>query len=135
MPQDSSSPEIFALLVDRDEDARHLYTAYLRTQACIVDEAVDGREALAKALSRRHDVIITETRVPGIDGYQLCALLRRDAYTQATPIIVVTGEPCESVTERASGAGATAILSKPCLPQVLWSTIRRLFESAHADDG
>src|SRR6266567_1167466 len=110
----SSSPDIFALLVDRDEDARRLYTEYLRAQACIIDEAADGREALAKALGRRHDVIITETRVPGIDGYQLCALLRRDAYTQTTPIIVVTGETCEGVIERASGVGATAVLPKPC---------------------
>src|SRR6266567_5891220 len=114
MPQDPSSPEIFALLVDRDEDARHLYTEYLRAQACIIDEAADGREALAKALGRRHDVIITETRVPGIDGYQLCALLRRDTYTQSTRIIVVTGETCEGVIERASGVGATAVLPKPC---------------------
>src|SRR5206468_8698053 len=51
--QRSSPPDIFALLVDRDDDARHLYTEYLRTQACIVDEAADGRDALAKALGRR----------------------------------------------------------------------------------
>src|SRR5436309_12174257 len=81
-----------ALLVDRDRDSLQMYAEYLRHLAYEVDEAEDGREALAKAISRRPHVIVTETQLPGIDGFRLCELLRADVSTQATPIIVVTGD-------------------------------------------
>src|ERR687887_638176 len=84
--------DIFALLIDRDDDTRRMYSEYLRVHDCLVEQAADGREALAKALARHHDVIVTETRLPGIDGYQLCDLLRRDEATEKTPIVVVSGE-------------------------------------------
>jgi CheY-like chemotaxis protein len=125
-------PDVFALLVDRDEDTRRMYAEYLRVHACIIEQATDGREALAKALARHHDVIVTETRLPGIDGYQLCGLLRRDEVTTTTPIIVVTGEAYSSDVDRAYRAGATVVLTKPCLPDILWSQIRRLLDASTA---
>ena len=54
--------------------------------------AEDGRDALAKALTGRYDAIVAETRLPGIDGYQLCQLLRRDPATLHTPILFVTAD-------------------------------------------
>src|SRR5439155_6632990 len=96
-----------ALLVDRDPDTRTLYSEYLRlTAACDVDQAEDGREALAKAFSRHPDVIITETRLPFINGFDLCALLRRDASTSTMPIIFVTGDAFETDMKRAERVGA-----------------------------
>src|SRR5438034_3312252 len=82
-----------ALLVDRDPDTRKMYAEYLRLSTpCDIDEAEDGREALAKAMTRHPDVIVTETRLPGINGFDLCTLLRRDTSTSAIPIIFVTGD-------------------------------------------
>jgi len=60
-----------ALIVDRDADTRKLYAEYLKLSACAVEEADDGREALAKAIARLPDVIISETRLPGITGIEL----------------------------------------------------------------
>jgi CheY-like chemotaxis protein len=122
--------DIFALLVDRDEDTRRMYSDYLKVHACIIEQAVDGREALAKALARHHDVIVTETRLPGIDGYQLCSLLRRDEATETTPIVVVTGEAYTADIDRAFRAGATDVLTKPCLPERLWSEICRVLNAS-----
>jgi CheY-like chemotaxis protein len=124
-------PDLFALLVDRDDDTRRMYSEYLRVHAFIIEQATDGREALAKALARHHDVIVTETRLSGIDGYQLCGLLRRDEATAATPIVVITGEAYASDIDRAYRAGATVVLTKPCLPEVLWAEICRMFESSN----
>jgi hypothetical protein len=44
-----------------------------------VHEASDGREALAKAITMVPDVIVSESRLPGMSGYDFCSLLRRDA--------------------------------------------------------
>jgi two-component system cell cycle response regulator DivK len=115
-----------ALLADRDDDTRQMYGAFLRALSVDLDEASDGREALAKALSRPHDVVVTETRLPGINGYELCQLLRRDMATKATPIIVVTAEAFASNLERARRAGADKVLVKPCLPDQLLMEMRRL---------
>ena len=81
-----------ALLVDKDQDTRHLYAEYLKLGNWRVDEAGDGREALAKAIALRPDVIVTERHLPGIDGVTLCDLLRRDLATSTIPIVFVTGD-------------------------------------------
>src|SRR5439155_14738543 len=90
-----------ALLVDRDPDTRKMYAEYLRLSACDVDEAEDGREALAKAIARHPDVIVTETRLPGINGFDLCLLLRRDPSTTRISIVFVTGDVFEADLRRA----------------------------------
>ena len=108
-----------ALLVDRDADTRHMYAEFLRQSACEIDEAEDGREALAKAIARHPDVIVTETRLSGISGIDLCRLLRTDPATSDIPIVVVTGDAFEADRARAQHAGADAVLVKPCLPERL----------------
>src|SRR6266850_7837405 len=80
------------LLVDRDGDTRRMYAAFLQLSQCRIEEAEDGREALAKAISYHPDIVITDTRLPGMSGFELCTLLRNDTLTQNIPIVVVTGD-------------------------------------------
>ena len=119
-----------ALLVDRDRDSRQMYAECLKHAAYDVEQAEDGREALAKAISHRPLIIITETQLPGIDGYRLCELLRADVSTQATPIIVVTGDADPPHILRAERSGADVVLTKPCLPDRLIAEIRRCLENS-----
>jgi len=121
------------LLVDEDPDTRRMYAEYLTlSTGCNILEAEDGRDALAKALTRHPDVIVTETRLPGLSGFDLCALLRRDSSTSAIPIIFVTADALESDVRRAKRAGADAVLTKPCLPEHLLAEIARLVEKSYA---
>ena len=125
----ASSPRrepLLALIVDRDDDTRQMYAEYLKLGNWRVDEASDGREALAKAISLRPDIIVTETRLPGIDGDTLCSLLRQDVATNAIPIVFVTGDVYPTAIERARAAGADVVLTKPCMPERLLSEMRRL---------
>src|SRR5437667_11853901 len=87
----SASGSVRALLVDSDDDTREMYAEYMRLASYDVEQATDGRQALAIAVSRRPNVVVTETQLPGIDGFNLCRLLRADQATSATPIVVVTG--------------------------------------------
>jgi two-component system, cell cycle response regulator DivK len=121
-----------ALLVDRDPDSRQIYAECLRQAAYEVEQAEDGREALAKAISQQPHVIITETQIPGIDGYRLCELLKAEASTQATPIIIVTGDAHPPDLLRAERSGADAVLTKPCRPERLLEEIRQCLETAMA---
>src|SRR5262245_15815130 len=119
-----------ALLVDRDADTRRMYSTYLQLSQCGIEEAQDGREALAKAISRRPDIIVTETHLPGISGFDLCTLLRRDSLTREIPIVVVTGDGFDSDVRRAHAAGADTVLVKPCLPETLFVEMQRLLNQS-----
>src|SRR4051812_23067848 len=107
-------PLPMVLFVDRDEDSRAMYAQYMRSENWTVEEAADGPEALAKALALRPDVIVTEIRLPGIDGFELCKLLRADFATRLVPIVVVTGDAYKRDVELARSAGASSVLVKPC---------------------
>jgi two-component system, OmpR family, phosphate regulon response regulator PhoB len=117
---------IVALLVDRDTDTREMYAEFLRQYGYEIEEALDGREALVKALSRRIDVIVSDTRLPGIGGLDLCKLLRRDSATATIPVVFVTSDTTDDDIQRASRAGATVVLPKPCLPGKLVSEIQQI---------
>ena len=114
-----------ALLVDRDVDTRLMYAEFLRPRGWDVDETDDGRDALAKALTRHPRVIVTETRLFGISGFDLCQLLRHDPDVAGTSIIFVTGDAFPADIRRARLVGADEVLVKPCLPQELSSAIAR----------
>jgi len=131
-PASSPADPTRALLADRDRDSRQMYSEYLRLASFDVYEAEDGREALAKAISRRPGIIITETQLPGIDGFHLCKLLRADLFTRATPIIVVTADTYPADLARAERAGADMVLTKPCLPEQLLAEIRRCLAKSAA---
>ncbi len=115
-----------ALFAEPHADTLVMYREHFQPACIEIEEAHEGREALAKALARSHDLIVTETRLRGIDGYDLCRLLRRDPATQATPIIVLTGDAFGRDVERAHRAGADSVLVKPCLPDVLLGEVQRL---------
>lgn len=103
-----------ALLVDPDADARRLYRVTLTTTGWDVDDAEDGREALAKAISSPPELIVTETRLPGMSGFDLCVRVRADLDIATTPILAVTSDGAD--IPRAINAGADRALIKPCLP-------------------
>jgi two-component system, chemotaxis family, response regulator PixH len=117
---------LLILLVDRDEDTRRLHTEYLRRMGSEVEEAQDGREALAKALARRPDAIVTATWLLGISGYDLCRVLRRDLATATVPIVVMTGEFADTDVRRATRAGATSVLTGVCSPDCLAREIQQV---------
>ena len=85
-----------ALLVDRDEDTRQMYAEFLEPCGWTIEQAADGGDALAKVLAHRPSVVVTETRLPVVDGFELCERLRREPSTQSIPIIVVTASNCRA---------------------------------------
>jgi CheY-like chemotaxis protein len=128
VPASSAVGGPHALVVDGDADNRALYRDALTLAGWRVTEASDGREALVQALLVKPWVIITELRLPLIDGISLCEILRRDHVTQAVPIVVVTGESRATELARAEHAGASAFLIKPCTPDVLLAETHRLVQ-------
>jgi CheY-like chemotaxis protein len=113
------------LLADPDSDTHPLYAQLLGLEETDITHAIDGRNALVKALEYPFALIITETRVPFLDGYSLCEILRHDGATITTPIMVVTADARPASLERALRAGADVALAKP-VTDVMSSEAHRL---------
>ena len=111
------------LIIDGDDDTRLLYRTILEPVAESILEAEDGAAGLAAAFEQHPDVVITETRLRRLDGYSLCERLKADPRTTSSLRLVVTGsaEPSDLVHARESGADR--MLTKPCTPEDLKSTV------------
>ena len=119
-----SAPRI--LVTDADLDIRALYRDSFTSAGYDVVEASDGREAIVKALMQPPALVITEIKLPLIDGYALCELLRRDRTTAHVPILVVTTETRPDEIDRALKAGADVVLIKPATIESILNEMRRL---------
>ena len=114
------------LLVDPDGDTRALYRRSLSAAGYAVDEAEDGRQALVKAVAGHPSFIVTETRLPFIDGYDFCQLVCCDRDMRNVRIVVLSGDAHPALIRRAWSAGADGVLVKPCLPERLIEELQRL---------
>ena len=96
------------LLVEDDLDGRRLYAEWLTGAGFQVQEAHNGLQALERAFDARPDVVVTDSHIPGIDGFELTRRLKQDPRTLDIPVLAVTGiVTFASDPGRAQRAGAT----------------------------
>ena len=82
------------LIVDDSETIVTFLRMILESEKYDVDTAADGAEGLAKAHQSLPDLIITDSIMPGMDGFALLHALRADPATEAVPVIMLTsGDP------------------------------------------
>jgi CheY-like chemotaxis protein len=80
------------LVIDDSDDARDAFATVLQLEGFTVEEARDGREGLEKAAQSPPDIIITDLRMPVMDGREMIRRLRADHRTCRIPIIAYSGE-------------------------------------------
>ncbi|MES2077460.1 MAG: EAL domain-containing protein [Pseudomonadota bacterium] len=101
------------LVADDDPVMRMLMLEMLGQVGLDVIEAEDGNQALAYYHSMAPDLVLLDVEMPGLDGFQVCAEIRRQESNATVPIVMVTGgDELESVTH-AYEVGATDFVSKP----------------------
>jgi DNA-binding response OmpR family regulator len=82
------------LIVDDSETVVNFLRMVLESEHYEVDTAADGNEGLAKAYQSLPDLIVTDSIMPGMDGFGLLRALRADPATEAVPVIMLTsGDP------------------------------------------
>jgi DNA-binding response OmpR family regulator len=114
-----AAPPQRVLVVDPDAQTRALYERSFTSAGLDVVHAADGREALTKALVHPPSLVVMELRLPLIDGFALCEILKRDLATTRTPILTVTAETRPVQLERIRRLGADEVLVKPVPLDVL----------------
>ena len=87
--------------------------------------ASDGFEALARVVERPPDLIFIDVMMPRLDGYQTCALLKKNERFRHIPVVMLTSK--DGVFDRARGAlvGCDEYLTKPFTKSELLETVAR----------
>ena len=120
----STSRRPTLLIADDSDDTREMYAELLRYEGFEVDTAVDGADAMRKAIVQPPDALVLDLTVPGLTGPEVAAGLKGDARTKHVRIVAVSGNEIPE-TKHGAEAGVDAYLVKPCLPEALIEAIAR----------
>jgi excisionase family DNA binding protein len=115
------------LVVDDEESIRELLARVLEMAEYDVDVAPDGPRALELLKDSSYDLLLTDLRMPGMDGLTVVREARR--YRADLPIIIITGYSSEASAIEALNLGVSGYLTKPFrVPRVLAAAARVLGE-------
>jgi excisionase family DNA binding protein len=116
------------LVVDDEEGIRDLLSKTLQLADYDVDLAEDGRSALDRLRVTPYDLLITDLRMPGVDGLTVIREARR--LKSNLPVIIITGYSTEATAIEAIDLGVQGYLTKPFrVPRVLNAAAKALGET------
>ena len=114
------------LVVEDVADLRAVVVAALtRVGGYEIIEAADGREAVAKAVSEKPDLILMDVNLPDISGIDAARAVKSNPRTAHIPIIAQTGWISSRWKAAALAAGMVAYLQKPASLELIISTIEK----------
>jgi two-component system chemotaxis response regulator CheY len=106
------------LIVDDAATVRMYHRKILEAAGYLVDEAVNGVEALERALTASYDLYLVDVNMPKLDGYGFLRELRSQPMAQA-PAVMISTEAEAHDRIQAYEAGANLYIIKPVRPEVL----------------
>ena len=112
------------LVVDDEDRIRRLLNMYLSREGYEIDEAIDGQEALEKALVNEYDCILLDLMLPEKDGLEVLEELREKK--KMTPVILLTAKGEESDRVTGFETGADDYIVKPFSPREVVLRVKAL---------
>lgn len=115
------------LLVDDETHIVNVLSVKLQNAGFRIACAMDGREAMRCVLNDMPDLIITDHKMPLMDGEALCDGLLQFERTREIPVIMLTGRSHElNVSEDGASTNIKAVISKPFSPRGIVSKVHEL---------
>lgn len=112
------------LVVDDEADLADLVSYNLRKEGFIVESASDGESALKKIKKGTYDLLILDLMLPGIQGIELCRILRNDPKNSGLAIIMLTAKGEEIDRIIGLEMGADDYMTKPFSPRELAARVK-----------
>lgn len=109
------------MFVDDEESVRLSWNRYLTQQGFEVTTADDGANAISKLQAGQVDVVVSDLRMPGVDGVQLLQWIHDERPN--TQFILLTGFGSEDVEKKVRDLGAFDYLNKPISPDTLAAVV------------
>ncbi len=116
------------LVVDDEPNLLRAVEAVLRGEGFEITTARSGREALVAVAGSLPDLIVSDVRMPGMDGFQLARKLRASAHSALVPIVFLTAK--DETEDRIEGfeSGVDVYLTKPFEPDELVAVIKSVLQ-------
>jgi two-component system cell cycle response regulator DivK len=111
------------LIVEDNPDNMLLTEMLLQSAGHTVLNAIDAEAGLTLARDERPDLILMDVQLPGMDGLEATALLKRDDATRAIPVVALTALAMKGDEERIRAAGCDGYIAKPMGIQEFLTTI------------
>jgi twitching motility two-component system response regulator PilG len=113
------------MVIDDSNTIRRSAEIFLQQAGCEVILAEDGFDALAKITDHRPDLIFVDIMMPRLDGYQTCALIKKNSRYRDTPVIMLSSK--DGLFDRARGrlVGSDEYLTKPFSKDALLAAVSR----------
>jgi signal transduction histidine kinase/CheY-like chemotaxis protein/HPt (histidine-containing phosphotransfer) domain-containing protein len=113
------------LIAEDDPTSRMVTEALLKKLSCVVDVAIDGREALHKVKTNDYDIVFMDCHMPLIDGFQATQRIRQSPKTEDLPVVALTASVTEDDKDRCLAAGMNDTIGKPVRISMLAGTLER----------
>lgn len=114
------------LVVDDEPLNTKLLAATLTTEEFQVITATSGKEALEILLKQPIDLVLLDIMMPGMNGYEVCRLIKSSEHTRIIPVVMVTALDDVEAKVKAIDAGADDFLTKPPETVELLARVRSL---------
>ena len=113
------------LVIDDSKTIRRTAETLLAKEGCEVFTAVDGFDALSKVNDHKPHLIFCDILMPRLDGYQTCAIIKRNAKFSSVPVVMLSSK--DGVFDKARGrmVGSQDYLTKPFTKDQLLQTVRQ----------
>lgn len=122
-----AAPGQKSVLVVEDEDNIALALDYLLSrEGYLHDRVANGADAVGRIRDTRPDLVLLDVMLPGVSGYEICTVIRRDPALARTRILMMTARGSAAERRRGLELGADGFISKPFELQALRSEVRRL---------
>jgi two-component system, OmpR family, alkaline phosphatase synthesis response regulator PhoP len=112
------------LVVEDEDDIQELVRYNLAKEGYRVAQALSGEEGFKAAKSSNPDLIVLDLMLPGLDGLEICRLLKADPKTSHMPIVMLTAKGEEADVVTGLELGADDYITKPFSPKVLIARLR-----------
>jgi twitching motility two-component system response regulator PilG len=111
------------MVIDDSNTIRRSAEIFLLQAGCTVILAEDGFDALAKIADHQPDLVFVDIMMPRLDGYQTCALVKKNARYRHTPVIMLSSK--DGLFDRARGrmVGSDQYLTKPFTKESLLKAV------------
>ncbi len=114
------------LVIEDDEDIQELVSYNLTKEGYQTTCVGTGEEGLKTVKSKLPNLVVLDLMLPGIDGLEICKLIKADPKTQHIPIVMLTAKGEESDVVTGLELGAEDYITKPFSPKVLVARIRTI---------
>jgi CheY-like chemotaxis protein len=95
-----------------------------------VDGAMSGAEALDAASKRQYDLVLMDLQMPGMNGLETTAAMRKLPGYDTVPILALTADFSDELRDHCLKQGMQAFLSKPVEAGLLWATVSKFLIAA-----